>query len=288
MIRRMLLVAVGAGLLGQSSVRAQIAVYDGLTGLSTVTTTGSVPHTYMGQAFSVADPGGGAPVHISKLEVIMFYIGAAASYADTKLNVQFWGTYDPTATGTSVVFSNPIGGVQSQNTGPFNPAGTALKDFVFNFSPTIDLPSLTNLGITLNWQSSTDGVTFVDDTNFASGLRTGAGGTVPPPALAAGANLNPGGGYFRNASGLTTFNFQAGQARQVNGRAEIEDEVLQCGAGRVERPPCSETAHPRSGSRIPRTCPSPSAVSAPELDVQFGVFAVRGRGTNVKHNHFEL
>ena len=88
--------------------------------------------------------------------------------------------------------------------------------FTLTFTTPISLTGLTNHGITLNWQSDATGTgVFSDNTLLTTALRTGAGVAVAPPALTQGSNLSPGGGYYRNASGLTTFNMQANDARTI-------------------------------------------------------------------------
>jgi hypothetical protein len=194
---------------------AQTVVYDGLNTGTVATFTGSTPRTFMGQAFQVADPG--TPVKISSIRVTLV-AGAAVTYAASRLNVQLWDTYDPAAAGTALVFSNPLpAAALVYDTGAVNTTGATAFTFTLPVATPIALTGLTNHGITFNWQSDAAGVgTFINDTLLTTALRTGTGGTVPPPALMAGAaDLNPVGGYFRNASALTTLNFQASDARSI-------------------------------------------------------------------------
>lgn len=192
--------------------QAQVVIYDGLNAGTVATFTGSTPRTYMGQAFSVADPGG--PVQITQMRVVLV-AGAAVNYAASRLRVQFWDTYDSSQTGTNLVFSSSVTN-RVFNTGAINVTGATAFTYTLPFTIPVSLTGLINHGITFNWQSDVLGTgNFVDDTLLTTALRTGTGGTIPPPALTAGVNLNPSGGYFRNASGLTTFNFQAGDARTI-------------------------------------------------------------------------
>jgi hypothetical protein len=166
----------------------------------------------MGQAFSVADPG--TTLSITSMRITMV-AGAAMNLADSRLRVQFWDTFNPAATGTTQVFSNSFP-LETFSTGPINVTGATAFTFTLNFTTPIGLIGLTNHGLVVNWQSDAGGTgTFIDDTLLTTALRTGTGGTVPPPALTAGSDLNPGGGYFRNASGQTDFNEQAGNARNI-------------------------------------------------------------------------
>ena len=199
--------------LASSVAQAQTVVYDGLISGTVATFTGSTPRTFMGQAFSIANPAT-PTVQISSMRVTMV-AGGAVNYAASRLNIQFWDTFNPAATGTTTVFSNPLA-TQTFNTGAINVAGATAFTFTLNFATPLTLTGLTNHGLSVNWQSdATGGGVFVDDTLLTTALRTGTGGTQPPPALTQGSNLNPSGGYFRNASGLTTGNFQAGDARSI-------------------------------------------------------------------------
>lgn len=191
------------------SVTAQSIVYDGLSAGTTFTFTGSVPRTYMGQGFSISDPGGNPA--ISQIRVALV-AGAAVNYPATRIRVSLWDIYDATQTGANLVFANQLGG------GPINFITTAITTtgatafiFTLNFATPIPLTGLLNHGITFNWQSDAAGTgTFIDDTLLTTALR-GAGS----PALTLGANNNPLGGYFRNASGETSFNFRADSARNI-------------------------------------------------------------------------
>lgn len=205
----LLVMLVALAMLGR--LQAQAVVYDGLIAGTVANFTSSVPRTYMGQGFSIADPL--APVQITQARVVLV-AGAALSYQNTRIRVQFWNTYDPSQTGTNLVFSNAVGAPIVFTTGPITTTGATAFTFTLPFGSPVSLTGLTNHGITFNWQSDVAGIgNFIDDTLLTTALRTGSGG--PPPALTAGTNVNPGGGYFRNASGLTSFNFQAGDARTI-------------------------------------------------------------------------
>ena len=201
-----------AALIGISLEARAAVVYDGIQGVATASATGSTPRTYVGQPFNIQDPGGGAPVAITQL-VIRGFVSGAQSFTETRMRVQFWDTFDPGATGTALIFSNPnAAGIQTQLTGPITTTGSASRTFTFDFSSSpIILNSLTNLGISANWQSF-DGSGFVDNTNLTIGLRNASF-----PAMTVGTNLAPSNGFFRNASGLTDFNFQADDARTLTG-----------------------------------------------------------------------
>jgi hypothetical protein len=206
---------IAAAAFATNSSAQTAVIYDGLNAGTVPTFTTSVPHTYMGQGFNVANPGTGATIQITSMRITMV-AAAAVNYAASRLRIQFWDTYNPAAVGTELVFSNPAL-LQTFNTGAINVAAATAFTFTLNFAVPITLTGLTNHGITVNWQSDAAGTgNFIDDTNLAAALRTGTGGTIPPPPLMPGAaDVNPGGGYFRNASGLTTFNFQAGDARTI-------------------------------------------------------------------------
>jgi len=192
--------------LAASSASAAFLGYDGITGAA-LGFTGSTPRTYMGQGFEVADPGT-AP-QITSMRVVLV-TAAAVNYANTAIRVQFWDNYN---SGASPVFSNAIGGPQVFTTGPLSNTGATAYTFTLNFASPIPLTGLTGHGVTVNWQSDAQGLgTFVDDTNLTTGLRTTGSANIP-----VGVNLNPGSGYYRNASGQTDFNFQSSDSRSLSG-----------------------------------------------------------------------
>ena len=164
--------AVLAAVALAAHTNAQTAVvYDGLNAGTVPTFTGSVPRTYMGQGFNIANPGVPS-IQITSMRITVV-AGAAVNYAATRLRIQLWDTYNPGATGTDLVFSNPLA-LQVFNTGAINVAGATAFTFTLNFAVPITLSGLTNHGITVNWQSDAAGTgNFIDDTNLTTALRTG-------------------------------------------------------------------------------------------------------------------
>ncbi|MFL6531618.1 MAG: PEP-CTERM sorting domain-containing protein, partial [Chthoniobacterales bacterium] len=151
---------------------------------------------------------------VTQVQVGMFVLGAQ-SFSNVRVRLQLWGSFDPAATGTANAFSNPLGGGPSVFTlGPVSSTGNTVFLLTLNLPVAITLPSTMNLGITFNFQSSTDGVTYVDETNLATAMRpVGASGPIP-----VGQNVTTGGNqYYRNASGRTDFNFNASDARTLGG-----------------------------------------------------------------------
>jgi hypothetical protein len=186
---------------------ATALVYDGITGAA-LSFTGSTPRTFMGQGFSVADPGG--PVQISSMTIVLV-AGAAVNYVNTRINVEFWDSYDSTAASGSV-FSSPLG-INAFTTGPLTTAGATALSFTLTFATPIALTGLVNHGLAVNWQSDAAGTgTFINDTLLTEGLRTTGSANINP-----GANVTPGSGYYRNVSGATNFNFLGSDARVLSG-----------------------------------------------------------------------
>jgi len=210
------LIALLALLVFVAPARAAI-IYDAVSDLTTFTTTTSTPHTYTGQGFSVSNVGGASPTVVS-MKVGEFIVGAQ-NVAFSRLNVQFWGTYDTSATGTNTVMSNAIGAQITFILGAQSTTGNAVNLWTLT-GLNVTLPQTTNLGITFNWQTSTDGVTYTDNTNFITAMRAPVGteGNIP-----VGSNVTVAGQYFRNASGLTNFNFQAGDSRSLTGGTNATD-----------------------------------------------------------------
>lgn len=203
---------------GQYCTQAQSVIYDAISDLSSATTTSSVPHTYMGQAFNTTADAGSTPL-VTSMQLGMFVIGAQ-NFADVHVRLQFWGTFDPSASGATSVFSNPIGSPIVFDVGPISTAGNAVFFFTLNFGTPVALPGTSNLGIGVNFQSSADGQTFTDNTNLAAAMRAPVGTDTIP----VGQNITTGGNvYYRNASGRTDFNFNANDARILTGQTPDTD-----------------------------------------------------------------
>jgi hypothetical protein len=213
-----LLLALLASLCLTQRSLAQATIYDAISGTTSYTTTGTSPGTFMGQAFNTTGAAGATP-QVTSMQVAMFVIGAQ-NFAAVQLRLQLWGSFDSTASGTTSVFSNPLGGGPSIfNLGPISTTGNAVFVFTLNFATPIALPSTMNLGITFNFQSSTDGVTFVNNEALRTAMRAPAG-THP----IVGQNITTGGNtFYRNASGRTDFNFNANDARFLTGQTQATD-----------------------------------------------------------------
>jgi hypothetical protein len=137
-------------------------------------------------------------------------VAGAANYQNTLINVQFWDSYDANA---SPVFSSAAGAVQSFTTGPIVTTGAAAYTVTLTFATPVSLTGLTGHGLAINWQSDAAGTgAFINNTNLTTALR-GSGSAN----ISIGANLNPGSGYYRNASGTTNFNYLSSDARSLTG-----------------------------------------------------------------------
>jgi hypothetical protein len=221
-MRRAVFLAVVATVLGLAPARAQV-IYDAVSDLASLTTTGSVPHSYMGQAFNVTGAAGSTP-QVGAMKLGLFIIGAH-TYTDIQARVQFWGTFDPSQTtaSTTNVFSNPIGSPLVFDLGGVTTTGNAAFILTLSFANSpVTLPGTTNLGIGVNFQGSTTGGPDADDTNLVTAMRSPVG-TAPIPA---GQNITTGGDiFYRNNSGQTNFNFQGADARALAGQTQADDGI---------------------------------------------------------------
>jgi PEP-CTERM motif len=204
---------------GAASAQPTASIYDAISDLTSATATGSTPHTYIGQAFNVTGAGGATP-QVTSMKVGLFILGAQ-TYTDVQGRVQFWGTFDPTATGATSVFSNPVGGLLAFDLGPVTTTGNAALFINVSFPTPITLPGTTNLGFAVNYQTSSDGSPVADDTNVTAAMRAPTG-TLPIPI---GQNDTVGGVFYRNASGRTDFDFNANDARSLSGQTLADDGI---------------------------------------------------------------
>jgi hypothetical protein len=205
-----LLLALAVFALACSGASAQVT-FDS-TNNAGITFTGSLPRTYMGEAFNFDPAASSTQVQI--MRVVMVSAAAMPLGMSTRLRIQFWDTYNTAAVGAADAFSNPTGPQWLALIALPVTAGAAAWNLDITFPVPINFTGLTNHGIALNWQSDPTGTgAFADDTNFTSAIRATAS---PAPAVGSFA-INGGFGYFRNASGRTDLNFNANDARTLGG-----------------------------------------------------------------------
>lgn len=163
--------------------------------------TGSTPNTFMGGAcnlISGADSITGFdlfPVNLS-----------GTNFTGLKINIFVWGTVNTSGTvnATTPAFSNLLGSYTATTTGTYDsgfyfPFETgdpgATPGFTLGSALTI---SSTQIGITFNYQGTTDGVTYNNVNSLTSLITYGTIASV-------GSNVFD--GYYRNANSETDGNF---------------------------------------------------------------------------------
>jgi hypothetical protein len=175
------------------------------TGVSgaTVTATSSTPNTFMGAAYTLL-PG---TTSITGFDLYPANL-AGTTFTGIKATVYVWGGVNTgTVSAASPAFSNLLGSFTVTATGSF-PTGS-----FFNFESAtpgvtpgitlttpLALPS-TTIGLTFNYQGTTDGVTYTNVNSLTSLITYGAAPTV---------GTQVGNGYYRNASSETNGNFVSG------------------------------------------------------------------------------
>lgn len=188
-----------------SATQAQTVVFDNVTAPianNTVTGTSSSPNTFLGSAYTLA----AGTTSISGFDLFPANLTTSSTYAALKLNLWVWGTVNTGAvSAASPAFSNLLGSYSFTSTGSFGPG------FFFPLEgedgePGVSLSSPlaiggTTIGVTVNVQGSTDGVTFANVQNVTSLISYGTPATV---------GSLPFNGYYRNAAGETNGNFTSG------------------------------------------------------------------------------
>ena len=196
------LASIGATVQAQS-----LTTFDSITG----TTLGFGPATanrqLMGEAFNLGNATGAQAV--TGLDLIL-YSAVAANYTDIQLQITFFNTYNPTATGTTPAFTNPIAtidvdlGAANLGVGLFpltsdTPLTAAPNDPGIQFSGApIIFSGTANKGIQFLFRGNT-GSGLVATNNLTTAVRGGTGES----AFAVGTSANgtaPATLYFRNAS----------------------------------------------------------------------------------------
>jgi hypothetical protein len=188
----------------------------------------ATPRQFMGQAFNAADPG--QALQITRLEFYAVYDGSIAgvNFTERAVRVQFWNTSNNANSGSSLVFSDPAGGVRTTLLGAYtvptpDPGFTSIKRLTsIGFSTPVSLSSLTNLGVTINLQGDNgDGNGLRNSNTLSTAVRALAVPLVGSiPAFTADPRNNT--GYYRNAtrplaSYNSDFNFVGSDLRDAGG-----------------------------------------------------------------------
>ncbi|TDR36996.1 hypothetical protein DFR29_12633 [Tahibacter aquaticus] len=186
---------------------ANILVFDSFSNATNLTTTGSLPRTYMGFQFNLDSAAGSTPM-ISRIVVYMAYNGTTArSYSRLRVRLQMWDSWwsenDP-------VFSIPVEAVYVADVDQ----SILMQPNTF-VAINLDLPSpmpftgLTSHGIAINFQGDT-GSGLETSNDLTSLLRYGSN------PIAVGANPAPQSYGYRNVGGQTTFNHPQSDSRTFN------------------------------------------------------------------------
>ncbi len=187
-------------------------VFDAITnvvGFSAVAPT----RTFMGQPFDAANPG--TPLVINQLDIVLYSATAQNYSSGLALNIQFWDTFDGTAT---PIFSTPVSSVQTFTFFPFTTQAGFGYLITVNWNVPVSISGFSNLGVTFNWQGDTgSGLTTTD--NLTTAVRGGPG--APPIAVGDVPLAPPNLGYYRNASGRVDFNFNASDGRNIGANSAL-------------------------------------------------------------------
>ena len=166
-----------------------------------VASTGSVPNTFMGDAYTLA-PGTTA---ITGFDIYPVNL-SGTSYNALKMNIYVWGNVNMGTVGAATpAFGNLLGSYTLTSTGTF----TTGYYFPFEGSPVGSAPGITlgtpislsstTIGITFNYQGSTDGGTTYNSLNSLTSLISyGVAPTVGTEVF---------NGYYRNANSEVNGNF---------------------------------------------------------------------------------
>jgi hypothetical protein len=190
-----------AGIAKADLVFDNISNYQNGVSGANASATGSTPNTFMGDAYSLT-PG---TVAITGFDLFPVNL-SGTSYTGLRLNVYVWGSVNTSGTvnATTPAFGNLLGSYT------FNSSGTFDSGFLYNLegTPAGSAPGFTletplaltgtTIGLSFNFQGTTDGVTYNSVNSLTSLISYGTAPTV-------GSQLFN--GYYRNAASESNGNF---------------------------------------------------------------------------------
>jgi len=161
--------------------------------------TSSTPNTFMGDAYNLA----AGTTAITGFDIYPVNT-SGINFTALRINIFVWGTVNTSGTvsASTPAFSNLLGSYTITSTGAFNTGFYFPFEGVPGVSPGITLGSplsvpSTQIGLTFNYQGTTDGINYSSPNNLTSIISSNAP-TVGSEVFA---------GYYRNANGETDGNF---------------------------------------------------------------------------------
>ncbi len=180
----------------------EVTVLDTASGV-TCTYTSATPRTHFGLPIAVADPG--VPLAITGMET-HFVSATGEAWEDVRIRVQFWEYINP---GLDPLFSGQAGPLQEISIGARQFITRTTYSETVRFTQPITFETTGFHGIALNIQGKKNGQ-YVDTDALTPCMRLNAPFTVGSIALTPIQY-----GYYRNAYGLTSFNFFQAEWRSM-------------------------------------------------------------------------
>lgn len=205
----LLLAAVLALSLGSAPSHA-VVVFDNVSALeagvagASGTATSSTPNTFMGDAYTLLS----GTTAITGFDLFPANVTTSTTFTALKVNLYVWGTVNTgTVSSSAPAFGNLLGSYSVTTSGSFAPGFFySLESAIPGVTPGITLTTPlaipnTTIGLSINVQGSTDGITFSSVNSLTSLITYGAPPTVGSQVF---------NGYYRNASAETNGNFITG------------------------------------------------------------------------------
>lgn len=219
MNKKLAIAALAAATFVAATSAKAAVVFDSATAFETsapgvtISATSSTPNTFMGTGYTLLS----GTSDITGFDLFPVNL-SGTNFTGLKINIFVWGSVNTTGTGNA--FSNLLASYSLTS------AGTYTSGFFYNFesatpgvTPGI---SLTNplalsgniIGLTFNYQGTTDGSTYSNVNGLNSLITYGTSAGANPATIG---SETLGSAYYRNASNETNGNFLASSVRSLGG-----------------------------------------------------------------------
>ena len=231
-ISALFVAAVGLGLIAVSTAKGGV-VYDNISSIENSTpgtaiiTTSSTPNTFVGDGFNLA----AGTTEITGFDVVPVN-HTGTTFTSLKVTGYIWGTVNTgTVNASHPAFGNLLDTVSFTNSGSFSSGNYyALEGSPAGANPGFTLATPvaitgTSIGITLNFEGSTDGINFNNLNNLSPGVSSGALPTVGSDMF---------NGFYRNVNSEVNGDFTS-TLRSIAGSTD-ETLALRIYGGAVPAP----------------------------------------------------